>query len=93
VQEKSAVRGGILADEMGMGKTIQAIGLILANRPDPGNSVQQRLRLQTEQDHRDLMCRAPPVRRRRRRRRRRHTLPLLSHLHTFHVRVVGFILS
>lgn len=31
-QESSAVRGGILADEMGMGKTIQAIALVLAKR-------------------------------------------------------------
>ena len=31
-QEASDVRGGILADEMGMGKTIQAINIIVANR-------------------------------------------------------------
>lgn len=34
-QEKSEIRGGILADEMGMGKTIQAIALVLAKREIP----------------------------------------------------------
>lgn len=31
-QEQSNVRGGVLADEMGMGKTIQAISVIVAHR-------------------------------------------------------------
>lgn len=31
-QEESAIRGGILADEMGMGKTLQAIALVLFKR-------------------------------------------------------------
>ncbi|XP_059661087.1 DNA repair protein RAD16 isoform X2 [Cornus florida] len=31
-QEESAIKGGILADEMGMGKTAQAIALVLAKR-------------------------------------------------------------
>ena len=30
-QEESAARGGILADEMGMGKTAQAIALVMQN--------------------------------------------------------------
>lgn len=33
-QEAGPIKGGILADEMGMGKTIQAITLIVANRPE-----------------------------------------------------------
>ncbi|KAL3848983.1 hypothetical protein ACJIZ3_010865 [Penstemon smallii] len=34
-QEDSAARGGILADEMGMGKTLQAIALVLLKRKIP----------------------------------------------------------
>jgi len=33
-QEGTPLKGGVLADEMGMGKTIQAISLICANRPE-----------------------------------------------------------
>jgi DNA repair protein RAD16 len=40
-QELGDVHGGILADEMGMGKTIQAISLMLSNRPDHKNSQQR----------------------------------------------------
>jgi DNA repair protein RAD16 len=40
-QEESNNHGGILADEMGMGKTIQAVSLILSNRPQKTTSVKQ----------------------------------------------------
>ena len=32
--EKTAVKGGILADEMGMGKTIQAVSLVLKSKEE-----------------------------------------------------------
>lgn len=35
LQESSPIRGGVLADEMGMGKTIQAISLIVSARHRP----------------------------------------------------------
>ena len=41
-QEQSDSHGGILADEMGMGKTIQAISLMLAHRPNFSDFVQMR---------------------------------------------------
>eukprot|EP01032_Pedospumella_encystans_P014510 gene14510-16657_t len=41
-QEQNDVHGGILADEMGMGKTIQAIALMLQNRPDMSDFAQLR---------------------------------------------------
>ncbi|KAJ5802225.1 DNA repair protein RAD16 [Penicillium pulvis] len=34
-QEKTAYRGGLLGDEMGMGKTIQAVSLIMSDYPQP----------------------------------------------------------
>lgn len=37
-QERSSFKGGILADEMGMGKTIQAISLIVTSRYDQQNA-------------------------------------------------------
>ena len=43
----------------GMGKTIQAIALILANKPDSSNRLQQKLRLQSEEDHNKLMSNVP----------------------------------
>ncbi|KAK9813234.1 hypothetical protein WJX72_011166 [[Myrmecia] bisecta] len=38
-QEQSDIRGGILADEMGMGKTIQAISVIVTHRTDDMRSL------------------------------------------------------
>ena len=34
-QEKSSYKGGLLGDEMGMGKTIQAVSLIMSDFPQP----------------------------------------------------------
>ena len=34
-QEKTTYRGGLLGDEMGMGKTIQAVSLIMSDFPQP----------------------------------------------------------
>jgi DNA repair protein RAD16 len=34
-QEKTEYRGGLLGDEMGMGKTIQAVSLIMSDFPQP----------------------------------------------------------
>lgn len=34
-QEKTSYRGGLLGDEMGMGKTIQAVSLIMSDYPQP----------------------------------------------------------
>ena len=42
-QEMGGVHGGILADEMGMGKTIQAISLMLSNRPNCRDAKQRAL--------------------------------------------------
>ncbi|GER53237.1 DNA repair helicase rad5 [Striga asiatica] len=42
-QEESNVRGGILADEMGMGKTLQAIALVLLKRNISRELVRQQL--------------------------------------------------
>jgi DNA repair protein RAD16 len=37
-QEKSQFKGGLLGDEMGMGKTIQAVSLIMSDFPVPGGA-------------------------------------------------------
>ena len=42
-QEESKYKGGILADEMGMGKTIQAISLIMTNRAKQEGAVKSTL--------------------------------------------------
>ncbi|DBA87235.1 hypothetical protein WJX77_012520 [Trebouxia sp. C0004] len=42
-QERSEIRGGILADEMGMGKTIQAISVIVTHRTDDMSKLPPRL--------------------------------------------------
>ena len=38
-QENTDFQGGILADEMGMGKTIQMISLLLSNRQNKPNLI------------------------------------------------------
>ncbi|CAM9669191.1 unnamed protein product, partial [Ectocarpus fasciculatus] len=50
-QENNGVHGGILADEMGMGKTIQAISLILANKPDRQSTTQLKVWKQSDARH------------------------------------------
>jgi DNA repair protein RAD16 len=50
-QENSTVRGGILADEMGMGKTIQAISVMLTNRPDPKSKEAQQIWNASDEAH------------------------------------------
>ncbi|SOV24042.1 DNA repair protein rhp16, putative [Plasmodium sp. DRC-Itaito] len=52
-QEKSNVKGGILADEMGMGKTIQAITLILCQKLNTLNEkkVEPQNNVNVEYDH------------------------------------------
>ena len=54
-QEKSSSRGGILADEMGMGKTIQTIALLLLNKPlvsgDPNEAQEREMRDESDTSH------------------------------------------
>lgn len=57
-ERDSGVCGGILADEMGMGKTIQAVALMLANRPLAGDRAQQKL--WREQDQRNEVDASKP---------------------------------
>ena len=47
----SDMRGGILADEMGMGKTIQAVALLLAHRRDRADPVQTAAWEQADRRH------------------------------------------
>ncbi|CAA0808600.1 Helicase protein with RING/U-box domain [Striga hermonthica] len=53
-QEESVVKGGILADEMGMGKTLQAIALVLLKRNIPRDLGGQHLHTTTPSSSKEL---------------------------------------